>query len=162
MSERSKPVDELDLAILACLQRDNQQTADDLAEQVGRSPSAVARRVRRLREEGVIAADIAVVADDVAGQPLFAVVQVQFERHALAELDDFRRKITASDNVQLYLAITGTFDIMLLVVAADMDGFNNFVDEMLAEHRAVRRYETSFVKRRLKATLALPLDQLVR
>ena len=43
-----------------------------------------------------------------------------------------------------------------------MEAFNLFADDMLAGQRAVRRYETSFVKRRLKASLALPLEQLAR
>ena len=48
------------------------------------------------------------------------------------------------------------------LVVADMEAFNQFADDMLAGQRAVRRYETSFVKRRLKASLALPLEQLVQ
>jgi hypothetical protein len=43
-----------------------------------------------------------------------------------------------------------------------MEAFNLFADDVLAGQRAVRRYETSFVKRRLKASLALPLEQLAR
>ncbi len=70
------------------------------------------------------------------------------------------RQLVACSNVQFYLEISGTFDILLLVVVADMEAFNRFADEMLAGERAVRRYETSFVKRRLKASLALPLDRL--
>ena len=44
-----KKLDQLDIKLLACLQADNQLTADMLAETVGLSPSAVARRLRQLR-----------------------------------------------------------------------------------------------------------------
>ncbi|HEY0411611.1 MAG TPA: Lrp/AsnC family transcriptional regulator [Allosphingosinicella sp.] len=153
-------LDALDLKLLACLQADNQLTADTLADRVGRSPSAIARRLRRLRETGSVLADVAIVAEQAVGHPLSAIVHVQLERHALGEVAKFKRQLAASPNVQFCLEISGAFDILLLVVVRDMDAFNLFADEILAGQRAVRRYETSFVKRRLKASLALPLDQL--
>jgi DNA-binding Lrp family transcriptional regulator len=153
-------LDELDVRLLTCLQEDNLQTADQLAERVGRSPSAIARRLRRLRSSGAIAADVALVSQEAAGNPLFAIVHVQLDRHTPQEGDMLRRRLLASPNVQLCLDISGTFDIMLMVVAADMDRYNMFADAMLAEQPAVRRLETSFVKKRIKATLALPLEEL--
>ena len=153
-------LDRLDLKLIASLQRNNQLTAEELAGEVGLSPSAAARRIRRLRADGAIIADTSIVSEQAVGLPLSAVVQVQLERHSQNELDALRRQLRASDNVQLCLEISGTFDIMLLVIAADMDSFNELMDGLVAANRAVRRYETSFVKRRVKATLALPLDQL--
>jgi DNA-binding Lrp family transcriptional regulator len=153
-------LDRLDLKLLRCLQADNLQTADKLAEKVGRSPSAIARRVRRLRASGAIAADVALVSDAAAGNPLSAIIHVQFERHAFQAEDSLRRILIASPNVQLCLDIAGAFDVLLLVVAVDMDDFNAFTAAHLLNHSAVRRFESSFVKRRVKATLALPLEQL--
>jgi DNA-binding Lrp family transcriptional regulator len=49
-----------------------------------------------------------------------------------------------------------------MVAAADMDAYNEFADNLLGEQPAVRRYETSFVKKRAKVSLALPLEQLAR
>jgi DNA-binding Lrp family transcriptional regulator len=151
--------DRLDLELLALLQLDNLQTAERLAEQVGRSPSAVARRLRRLRETGAVAADVALVSEQAAGQPLSAIVHIQLERHAPQEGDRLRRRLIASPNVQLCLDLAGSFDILLLVVAADMRAYNEFADAALEDNPAVRRFETTFVKRRVKATLAFPLGE---
>lgn len=156
-----EPLDQLDVTLLKILQSNNQLTADALADQVGLSPSAIARRIRRLRGSGVIAADTSIVSETAVGQPLTAVVNVQLERHARGETEQFKRLLKASENVQFCLEISGTFDLLLLVVVPDMDKFNTFADELFGEQRAVRRYETSFVKRRLKATLALPIEQFV-
>jgi hypothetical protein len=41
-----------------------------------------------------------------------------------------------------------------------MDAYNDFADAMLAEQPAVRRCETSFVKKTVKAALAVPLEAL--
>lgn len=155
-----KKLDPLDLKLLTWLQVDNLLTAEMLAERVGLSSSAVARRLRHLRSSRTIAADVAIVSDRALGQPLSAIIHVQLERHALTEVASFKRILAACENVQFCLEISGAFDILLLVVVADMEAFNIFTDDMLAGQRAVRRYETSFVKRRLKASLALPLEQL--
>ena len=149
-------LDRLDRQLLACLQADNLQTADRLAEQVGRSPSAIARRLRRLRATGVIAADVSLISEEAAGLPLSAVVQIQLERHAPHEVDRVRRRLAASENVQLCLNLAGAFDILILVVAPDMDAYNALAAELL-EQPGVRRFETTFVKSRVKATLAVPL-----
>jgi Lrp/AsnC family transcriptional regulator, leucine-responsive regulatory protein len=153
-----KPLDKLDIQLLACLQENNLQTADMLAEQVGRSPSAIARRLRRLRASGAVAADVSVISEDSAGFPLTAVVQVQFERHAAQDIGLFRRRVCASPNVQIYLDLAGPFDVLLIVVATDMDDYNAFAQAML-EQSPVRRFETTFVKKRVKASLAVPLDR---
>ena len=155
-----KSLDALDIRLLDCLQQDNLLTADALAERVGLSPSAIARRLRRLRKTGAIAADVAIVSDEAAGNPLFMLVQVQLERHALPDVAALRRRLAACANVQLLLDVSGTIDIVLLVVARDLDAFNAFADEMLASDRAVRRYETSLVKSRRKTSLAMPLAVL--
>ena len=153
-----RKLDRLDLRLLACLQSDNLQTADELAEQVGRSPSAVARRLRRLRATGAVVADVAIVSDEAAGFPLSAVVHLQFERHAREEVDRFKRRLAASPNVQICLGLAGAFDLMLLVVAPDMDAYNAFTADLL-EKPPVRRFETNFVKQRVKATLAVPIEK---
>lgn len=157
-----KNLDPLDLKLLTWIQADNLLTAEVLADRVGLSPSAVARRLRHLRSTKVIAADVAIVSEQALGRPLSAIIHVQLERHALTEVASFKRQLATCDNVQFCLEISGAFDILLLVVVADMEAFNLFADEVLAGQRAVRRYETSFVKRRVKASLALPLEQLAR
>jgi Lrp/AsnC family leucine-responsive transcriptional regulator len=149
-------LDRLDRQLLSCLQADNLQTADRLAEQVGRSPSAIARRLRRLRATGAVAADVALLSEEAAGNPLSAIVHLQLERHVPQEGDALRRRLIASPNVQLCLDISGAFDILLLVVAEDMEAYNAFSAALL-ERPPVHRFETSFVKRRVKATLAMPL-----
>jgi Lrp/AsnC family transcriptional regulator, leucine-responsive regulatory protein len=159
--ELGKGLDSLDIRLLDCLQSNNLLTADQLAERVGRSPSAIARRLRRLRKTGVIAADVALVSDDAAGNPLFMLVQVQLERHALPDVAALRRRLVACDNVQLLLDVSGSIDIVLLVVARDLDAFNQFADEMLASDRSVRRYETMLVKNRRKTSLAIPLEAML-
>jgi len=150
-------LDRLDLKLLACLQESNVQTADMLAEKVGRSPSAVARRLRRLRSSGAIAAETAILSDKAAGFPMTAMVLVQFERHSTSDIGLFKQRMIASPNVQMCLELAGSFDVLLIVVAADMDDYNDFTE--LLKQPPVLRFETTVVKKRVKASLAVPLDR---
>ena len=154
----ARQLDDLDVRLLNVVQANNQLTAEELARQVPLSPSAIMRRLGRLREENVIAADVAVIAPERIGSHLSGVVRIQFERHAEAAVKQLRQSLVDAPEVQLCFYISGSFDMLMLVVTRDMNAFNDFVEATLSEHAAVRRYETEFVKKRWKSTLALPLS----
>ena len=75
-------LDSFDLTILNLVQRDDAQTAESLAERVALSPSAIARRLRRLRSEGWIARTIALLGDKLVERRLRAIVLAQLSQHA--------------------------------------------------------------------------------
>ncbi|HEX8574270.1 MAG TPA: Lrp/AsnC family transcriptional regulator [Allosphingosinicella sp.] len=150
-------MDRIDRTLMSLLQEDSGQTADKLGEKLGLSRSAVTRRIQKLTAEGVIARHVAILGDAYRKSRVTAIVNVQFDRHSPGEADRFRRSIRALPEVQLFVEITGASDALLLVSVRDMDHFNIFSDE-LASMSFVRRYETSFVKRSLKFTTAVPLE----
>jgi DNA-binding Lrp family transcriptional regulator len=148
--------DRYDRDLLSLLQEDALRTAEDLARDVALSPSAIARRVRRMREDGTILGDRAVVTERI-GPFLSAMVDVQLDRHALAEVEALLRRLEARPQVQALMEVAGPFDLVMVVAVADMDAFNAFADEALASDPAVRRYETRFIKKRRKYTSAWPI-----
>lgn len=148
--------DRYDRALLALLQEDALATADDLARHVALSPSAISRRVRRMREDGTIVADRADVSDEVAPF-LTMLVDVQFERHAPAEVEALLQRLAKRPEIQAAFEVAGAFDLTLVVVADDLGAFNAFADAALASDPGVRRFETRFVRRRHKFTTARPI-----
>lgn len=150
-------MDRIDCALLTLLQEDSRRTADKLGEELGLSRSAVTRRIQNLREEGVIEKEVAILSDSFRRKRVTAIVNVQMDRHQPQEADQFRRAIRSLPEVQLFVMITGASDALLLVSVRDMDHFNIFA-EQLASMPLVRRYETSFIKRTVKFTTAVPLE----
>ncbi|MDP3707724.1 MAG: winged helix-turn-helix transcriptional regulator, partial [Polaromonas sp.] len=67
-------LDKLDRQILRNLQADGRATYDQLSGQVGLSPSAVLRRVKRLEESGVIDRYVALVKPESVGLGLTAYI----------------------------------------------------------------------------------------
>jgi Lrp/AsnC family transcriptional regulator, leucine-responsive regulatory protein len=141
-------LDRFDLQLLNEVQRNDGRTADELAERVALSPSAIARRLRRLRGEGWIARTIALLGSQLIASRLRAIVMLQLSEHA-----DQRGKaallerIRAAPQVQFCYELAGTYDLLLLFDCARMEEFNTVAERILTADATVRRYETSFVKR---------------
>jgi Lrp/AsnC family leucine-responsive transcriptional regulator len=152
--------DSFDLKLLNALQEDADRTAEQLAEMVALSPSAIARRLRRLREVGAIDRTVALISPKLADRRLRALVSLQLQEHApLAGLAQLKARLELLDEVQLCLEVSGTDDMVLLVACRDMTEFTAFADAELAASPVVRRYETSFVKKEIKYRPMIRLDE---
>ena len=144
-------LDRFDLQLLDLLQRDDSQTADQLATRVALSPSAIARRLRRLRGEGWIDRTIALLSPRLTERRLRAIVYIELAEHAdLKGKTALEERLRAAAEVQFCYETTGDCDLLALIDCASMSDFNALCDEVLTADPTVRRYETSFVKREVK------------
>jgi Lrp/AsnC family leucine-responsive transcriptional regulator len=144
-------MDRFDLALLDAVQRDDGRTAESLARDIPLSPSAIARRLRRLRADGWVERTIALLSPRLTSKRLQALVHVQLDHHsARPELQRLRDRLAADEAVQWAAEISGGFDIALLVDQPDLDRFGEWAEDVLAASAAVRRYETSIIKRPLR------------
>jgi Lrp/AsnC family leucine-responsive transcriptional regulator len=144
-------LDGFDLDLLNAVQRDDARTADSLAKDVPLSPSAIARRLRRLRADGWIARTIALLAPRLTDQRLRAVVLLQLSEHADRQgKAALERRLLECDEVQWCHEIAGPHDFMVFFDCSNMAEFNSCAEDLLASSSTVRRYETHFVKREVK------------
>lgn len=150
-------LDGLDIQILQALQQDSQRTAAELSQIVPLSPSAILRRIQRYRAEGLIAADVSVLDFRRLRERISVLVFIQLERHAPDVLNGLRAHLARSPVVQFAAEVSGAYDICCMLVFSSMEAFNEFVEREIAANPAVRRYETSFIKRRIKFSAAVPL-----
>jgi Lrp/AsnC family leucine-responsive transcriptional regulator len=147
----SQMLDRFDIALLNLVQRDDGRTADSLADEVALSPSAIARRLRRLRTDGIIARTIALLAPRLVDRRLRAIVLIQLSEHAdLKGKNALEKRLLAAPSVQFTYEIAGPHDIIALFDCESMAAFNQAADELLTSSPTVRRYETHFVKREVK------------
>ena len=154
-------LDKLDKHILRSLQLDGRATYDQIAEQVGLSPSAVLRRVKRLEEAKVIDRYVALVKPEAVGLGLTAYINVRLEKHAESHkrnpMDVFRASVQAWPEVVECAALTGEMDYLLRLVVRDMAHYSHFIMDTLLKHPSVQDCKTSFVMDRVKSTTAVPL-----
>ena len=74
------PLDAIDRRILRVLQYDAAIANQALADEIGLSPPACLKRVRRLRAAGIIERTVALMAPEKLGYPLLTVVRIKLDR----------------------------------------------------------------------------------
>lgn len=151
-------LDRADVALLEAVQRNNRLTSEDLAALVNLSPTACQRRLRRLRAEGVIESDVAIVSPKAVGRPVTMIVMVSLERERADIVDRFKRSIRASREVMLGYYVTGDADFILVVTAQDMEAYEAFTRRFFYENPDIKGFKTMVVMDRVKAGFALPIE----
>lgn len=150
-------LDAFDRAILDILQRDNLTPQRVIAEQVHLSAPAVQRRIRRLQEQGVIAANVAVLDPTRIGRPLTVLISVQLDNERPDLSLAFRARVAREPAVQQCYYVTGEADYSLIVTAADMEEYQALATRLFAGDDNIRRYTTSIALERIKTGLQLPM-----
>ncbi|WP_211252221.1 Lrp/AsnC family transcriptional regulator [Marinobacterium jannaschii] len=150
-------LDRIDRRILNQLQRDNRISNQQLAELVGLSPPACLRRVKRLRDEGVIIADVSIVNPAVLGHPLNIIVEVEMARDQLDIYSAFKRKMAAAPEVTQCYQVTGEVDFLLVVMVADLQAYENFSRRTLSSDQNLRKYRSMISLGREKFETAIEL-----
>ncbi len=150
-------LDDIDRRLLRALQKNNRQAADELGEIAGVSRSAVQRRLSRLRDDGIIAADISVVSAKAVGRPMTFVVEVEMERERTDLLDEFRRSMLTLDDVQQCYYVTGHADFILVVTAPDMAAYEDFSRRVFNDNPNIRRFHSNVVIDPVKVGLQVPV-----
>ena len=159
--KNSIALDDLDWRILAALQENCSQKQQDLAESVNSSAPTVLRRVQRLRQEGWIEREVAILnADKIAsatGHGLHAIIEVTLEQQSAQLLDEFERAACARREVQQCYRTSAGQDFVLIVQVANMPAYQAFASSLLAQDRRVRNVKTYFASKRAKFSTVLDL-----
>lgn len=123
--------DAIDRKILNALQEDGGLSQRDLAEIVGLSQNACARRLNALREAGLILGSRVRIDAAKAGLGLTVFVMIRTRHHSRDWLADFRRMVLAIPNVIDFYRIAGDYDYMLKVVAEDMNAYDRVYQRLI-------------------------------
>jgi len=144
-------MDVSDLKILEQLQLDAKASMGTIAERVGLSEPACYRRVRQLRNSGLIEREIAIVKPKNMGWPLSMMLLVTFERDHNSVVNQFLARINQEPEVLDSWFVTGDFDVVLQVIATDMEAFDQFTQRVLHKDDCVKTFKTLVVMRHSKA-----------
>jgi len=150
-------LDDFDRHLLARVQADAHCKAEALAAEIGLSASAVQRRLKRLRERGVIQAEVAVLDPAVMGQALTLIAGLTIGRDNYAALPRLKAWLAAEPAVQQAWYVTGEADLVAVVLAPDMPTYDALCARLMAEVPQLSRITTQVVIEPLKRSLALPL-----
>jgi Lrp/AsnC family transcriptional regulator for asnA, asnC and gidA len=139
-------LDDIDLAIIACLQYDGRMPYTTIANQVGVSEATVRNRVNRLRDEGILQI-VGVVDPHLLGLRSTAIIGVVAEP---ARLQQVAREIASYGEVSYLVMTSGTFDLLVEILCEDTDHLAHLLSEQLHNVQGVRRTETFYIFRNYK------------
>lgn len=151
-------MDEFDRRILNLLQDNARLTAEKVSESVGLSPAAVQKRIKRLRDDGTIQKEIAVINPKSAGRTMTAVVEVSLTHENRAVLDSFKKRMRVEPLVQQCYYTTGDSDFILIMTVSDIEEYEKFTQEAFFGVPEVSKFKTSIVMDRVKVGLSVPIE----
>lgn len=151
-------LDKFDKQILQILQADGRVSNQELAEQIGLSPSPCLRRVKALEEAGLIIGYHAQLEPKLLGYRLMALIHISMDQHTPERFSNFEREISVIPEVLECLLITGqSADYQLKVLVADMDAYQELLLHRISRISGVTGMHSSFVLRKVVDKRAIPV-----
>jgi len=147
-------LDETDLKLLDSLQTDASLSNQALAERVHISPPTCLRRVKRLRDAGLVERDVALLDVDklaaITGHGLTALVEITLERQGAEQQEAFEARVITDEAVQQCYRVSPGPDFMLVVHVADMPSYLALAQRLFTSDANVRNVKAFFSTRRAK------------
>lgn len=157
-------LDPTDIALLQRLQDDASPTNQELAAAVGISPPTCLRRVRRMRELGLIERQVALLQPDVLatalGHGLHAIAEILLDRQTTEAQDAFEARAVAEPCVAQCWRMASGADFMLVLQVRDMPHYLELAARLFTQDANVRNVKLHFATRRAKFETKLPLSQV--
>ena len=156
--ERVK-LDEIDLRILAILQKKGRITNAKLASQVGLSAPPMLERVKKLERTGVIKGYRAILDAKRLGRSFFVFAALNVDVLELSNVETFERAMANMPEVLECHHIAGNIDFLLKINVFDQEHFKNFVTNHLAKITGIRQIRSWVVLSTVKESTELDIPE---
>jgi Lrp/AsnC family leucine-responsive transcriptional regulator len=148
-------MDTIDRRLIIRLQHAGRETWAKLGDSLGMTGPAIAERVHKLQQVGVLKGFAALISPDAVGVTVTAFIGVSMERPALR--DAFLSRVAAIPEVQECHAVTGDDDFLLKVRCRSPLDLDRVVSQELKGTPGVVRARTTIVLRTTKETTFVPI-----
>ncbi|WP_020398294.1 Lrp/AsnC family transcriptional regulator [Kordiimonas gwangyangensis] len=152
-------LDSFDLKILDLMQENSRQTAEVIGEKIGLSPAATQRRIKKLREEGTIKKEVAILCPNALGGRTTLIVQIICSCGGEATIETFKQQMLQVPEVQQCYYVTGSTDFILIMTVKDMKDFDRITRKWFFSNPSIGRFETIVAIDTFKEGFSIPLGQ---
>lgn len=150
-------LDAIDARILKALQEDCSISTAELADRVGLSQSPCWRRIQRLREEGYIRAQVALLDAEKLGFTLHVFAQLKVSYLADNDREKFVRAVASIPEVVECYSVLGERDVLIKVIAPDIKWYQEFIFQTILKLPGVEDISSIVALSEMKHTTALPV-----
>jgi Lrp/AsnC family transcriptional regulator, leucine-responsive regulatory protein len=152
-------LDKVDRKLLNLLQKNNQIPTRTLAEKVHISQPTCLRRIRELREAGVVSADVALVDPFALGYGMLAFLEVSLNNQSDEHMQEFEARMAKEAEVMQCYFVSGEYDYFLVVHVIDMDAYYQFVRRVISGSGNVRHFQSRFPMKCAKFVTRVAFDE---
>jgi DNA-binding Lrp family transcriptional regulator len=145
VKKNQRPLDQIDLQILALMFEDANQSNKDIANKVGLAPSSCLERIKRLQSDGVIISHRLLVETNSLGGHIQAMISVRLSDHNRATVDQFQAELLPLPEVMSIFHMGGENDFLLHVTVSDSTHLRDFVFNAITARKEVNHVETALV-----------------
>lgn len=150
-------LDETDRRILRALQRNGRITNAALSEEIGMAASPCLRRLKALEEDGVITGYRAELDRRALGHGVEAYAFVKLSQSDPDWRTRLVEKLKSFEEVVSCRAMTGECDLLVHIVADDIEAYGEFAMQRLLTLPGVADMRSSFVLATIKADEGWPV-----
>jgi Lrp/AsnC family transcriptional regulator len=129
----------------------------DLAERVGSSTASVWRRIKAMEAGGLLKQSVRLLDQHTLGYGVNVLCNIRVRNHARDVRDAFESFVEDRPEILECFSMSGDWDYLLRIVAADVTGYERFLMNVLLEHPSVGGASSHFALSLTKYTTALPL-----
>ena len=145
-----KNIDTIDQQIMQLLLSNSKLGTKEIAAKIGLSVTPTFERIKRLERKGIIKGYTAILDKKKIGKGLKVFCQVSLKSHNAEIIDGFEAEIIHLSEVSACYHIAGDFDYSLFIEVADMDEYQHFLKQKLANIPNIDNVQTAFVMSTLK------------
>lgn len=124
----NQKLDELNWSILKLLQQDARASFATIGRKVGLTPPAVAERVKKMEDLGIISGYKTIISHTQTGYQLKAIITL---RAFMGKLKAFLEAVKTFEEVINCYRITGNENIIMEVVLRDQFHLEKFIDKLI-------------------------------
>lgn len=154
MREEIAPVD---IRILEQIQKDSSLSTSDLAERVGLSQSPCWRRLQRLKDEGYVKAEVALLDRSKLGSTLLIFATLKMTTLTEEKRAEFIRRVENTPEILECHTLFGEMDILIKVLAPSLEWYQKFIFNQILKLPGVIDVQSTMTIAEVKSTTALPL-----
>lgn len=152
-------MDHIDAKILNILQKDSTVSVKDIAQRVGLSYTPTYERIKYLEESGVIVSRVTLLNPNKIGVKLFVYCNITLKEQSKKSLLDFERSTAKIPEIMEVISLSGVYDYMLKIATKDIESYNNFVMNKLANIPNIGQYHSNIVMSIVKDETAFLLEE---
>ncbi|SCZ45867.1 MULTISPECIES: Lrp/AsnC family transcriptional regulator [Afifella] len=148
-----------EIRILRIMQRDASLSVADIAREAGMSQTPAWRRIKRLKEEGIIRAVVALVERNAVGLDFVAYAFVKLGVPSRQNMEKFDKLVNSWPEVLVCERVTGAVDYLLKIVTNDIHTYDWFLRSKLLDNELVTDVQSRIVVATVKDTPSLPIRE---